>query len=88
MELSADVTAKGTARQLTEQNSSVRGIAWATHGRSVIYGIGGAIAGTYLWRVSLSGGEPERLELAGDRAVSPAVAAVVPCSRTRDPPGV
>jgi eukaryotic-like serine/threonine-protein kinase len=67
------LTAKGPPQRLTEQNSTAFGIAWTPDGRSLIYGSGAGIAGSYLWRVPLVHGQPERLELAGDRAVFPAV---------------
>ena len=72
IELTPELTSKGPPRRLTEQNSRARGIAWTPDGRSLIYGTG-AIATSYLWRVPLVGGQPERLELAGDHALSPAV---------------
>ena len=72
IELTPELTSKGSPRRLTEQNSQARGIAWTPDGRSLIYGIG-AIARSYLWRVPLVGAEPERLELAGDHAQFPAV---------------
>ena len=72
IELTPDLTSKGPPRRLTEQNSRATGIAWTPDGRSLIYGIG-AIARSYLWRVPLVGGQPERLELAGDHAQFPAV---------------
>ena len=72
IELTPELTSKGLPRRLTEQNSRARGIAWTPDGRSLIYG-NGAVATSYLWRVPLVGGQPERLELAGDHAQSPAV---------------
>ena len=72
IELTPELTSKGPPRRLTEQNSRATGIAWTPDGRSLIYGIG-AIARSYLWRVPLVGGQPERLELAGDHAQFPAV---------------
>jgi serine/threonine protein kinase len=73
IELTPELTSKGPPQRLTEHNSMAFGIAWTPDGRSLIYGSGAGIAGSYLWRVPLVGGQPERLELAGDRAVFPAV---------------
>jgi Tol biopolymer transport system component/tRNA A-37 threonylcarbamoyl transferase component Bud32 len=63
VELDGDFKPRGTDRQLTHLASTVQGIAWAGDERSVVYGalFGG---GAHLWRVGVSGGEPERLELA------------------------
>jgi Tol biopolymer transport system component len=72
IELTPELTSKGPPRRLAEQNSRAGGIAWTPDGRSLVYGIG-AIARSYVWRVPLVGGQPERLELAGDHALSPAV---------------
>jgi serine/threonine protein kinase/Tol biopolymer transport system component len=72
IELGADYRPKGPARQLTKQHSNAAGIAWTSDGRALVYG-SGALALTYLWRIPLAGGEPERLEVAGDHAVFPAV---------------
>ena len=72
IELTPELTSKGPPRRLTEQNSRAYGIAWTPDGRSLIYGTY-AIARSYLWRVPFVGGQPERLELAGDHALSPAV---------------
>ena len=41
-------------------------------GRSLVYGAGSAGA-SFLWRVPLAGGEPERLDIAGDQAFSPSI---------------
>jgi Tol biopolymer transport system component len=71
MELTSDFTSKGAPRQLTTQNAQSTGIAWTPDGQSLIYG---TFSGkSYLWRVPLVGGQPERLELASDRARQPAV---------------
>jgi Tol biopolymer transport system component/tRNA A-37 threonylcarbamoyl transferase component Bud32 len=63
VELGADYKPRGSGRQLTHLASTVQGIAWAADERSVVYG---ALfgSGAHLWRVAVSGGEPERLELA------------------------
>ena len=59
-------------RRLTYQGVDVKGLAWAADGYSVIYN--SALGGTSLWRVPVSGGQPERLELAARASGSPAIA--------------
>ncbi len=55
--------AHGEPRQLTRQASMIRGISWAPDEHSLIYAssLGGDMR---LWRVALSGEQPERLEVA------------------------
>jgi Tol biopolymer transport system component len=71
-ELAEDLTVRGAPRRLTRQNSSVDGIAWTADGRSLIYS-SGPYTKPYLWRMSVGGGQPERLELAGARANFPTI---------------
>jgi Tol biopolymer transport system component len=71
IELTTERTSKGPPRRLTGQNSQARGIAWTPDGRSLIYGT--RVGRSSLWRVPLVGGQPERLELAGDNVAFPAV---------------
>ena len=76
LELDADYRPAGPPRQLanTRQN---RSIAWSRDGASVIYDTNER--GRWeLWRVSVradGGGEPERIEMAGDHSRQPAIAA-------------
>jgi Tol biopolymer transport system component/predicted Ser/Thr protein kinase len=55
--------ARGEPRQLTRQASVIRGISWTPDEHSLVYAslFGGEMR---LWRVALSGGQPERLEVA------------------------
>jgi len=59
---------------LVALNDSVRGVAWSRDGRSILYGSLIAGSRSFLWRVSRTGGEPVRLDMAGDNAAYPAVA--------------
>ena len=63
VDLGAGFKPVGESRQLTRLASTVQGIAWTPDERSLVYGalFGG---GAHLWRVAISGGEPERVELA------------------------
>jgi Tol biopolymer transport system component len=63
---------RGPPRRLTHQRAGIQGMTWAADGRSLIYS--SRLDGQHLWRVALSGAEPERLEIAGTPAVYPAVA--------------
>jgi Tol biopolymer transport system component len=70
--LSPDLTTVGSPRQLTTENSLLRGATWTTDGRSLIYASGARVTSS-LWRVPVAGGAPERLEVAGDHAAFPSV---------------
>src|SRR5262249_10291384 len=71
--LGKDFSVSATQTRLSRLNSTVFGIAWSRDGRSIIYGSGVDTGRIYLWRVPTSGGEPERLQLAGDHAGYPTV---------------
>ena len=73
-ELATDLTIKGAPRRLTELGSNARGLAWMPDGRTLIHATGAGVSTTFMWRVSIAGGAPQRLELAGDHAAYPAVA--------------
>jgi len=73
VDLDADFKVNGSPRRLTQQASMLQGVAWAPDERSLVYGalFGGA---ANLWRIGVSGGSPERVELAATAefpAVSP-----------------
>jgi Tol biopolymer transport system component/predicted Ser/Thr protein kinase len=76
MDLGEGSSLNGKPRRVTHQEAGVQGIAWMPDGRSLIYG--SRLNGQHLWRVSISGDPPERVELAGTPAVYPAI------SRTGD----
>jgi Tol biopolymer transport system component/DNA-binding winged helix-turn-helix (wHTH) protein len=50
-----------------------RSLVWVSNGRDLVFSSGGALSGGTLWRVSASGGKPERLPIGGDNATYPAV---------------
>ena len=64
----------GEAQRLTNQKSVIRGIAWLPDGLTLVYGSGRGVE-SFIWRAAVQGGPPERLEVAGSRAVYPAVSA-------------
>jgi Tol biopolymer transport system component len=73
LELGADYTPAGPPRPLASALRN-RSIAWSRDGSSVVYDTNAR--GRYeLWRMSVDGGgEPERLEMAGDHSRQPAIA--------------
>ena len=64
--------AGGQARRLTSDGRGICGLAWTADGRSIVYSSdrGGLFS---LWRVAISGGEPEPLAGIGQDAFLPAV---------------
>ena len=74
VDIGPDLTVAGKPRQLSRHRASVYGLVWTADGTSIVYGSGESRR-PYLWRVSAEGGQPERLEIAGDRAGSPAFSA-------------
>src|SRR5581483_7680609 len=75
--LNAGLVPQGSPRNVTEARAFIHGLVWAPDGRSLIYSAGtsGALTDEYLWRVGVRGGEPVRMEMAGQGASFPAVAA-------------
>jgi Tol biopolymer transport system component len=64
--------AGGEARRLTSDGKIIGGLAWTADGRSIVYSANRA--GLFiLWRVPISGGEPEPLAGIGQDAYGPAV---------------
>ena len=62
----------GEPRRLTFDSVNPRGLAWTADGGEIVYS--SARAGPQsLWRISASGGAPERLALGGDNAQYPSV---------------
>jgi Tol biopolymer transport system component len=72
IDLRPDGTTEGPPRQLTHENSEVLGLAWAADDRSLLYG-SGVLATSALRRVPVTGGPSEVLQMAADRARTPAV---------------
>jgi Tol biopolymer transport system component len=64
--------AGGEARRLTSDGKAILGLAWTADGRSVVFSSNRAGLPT-LWRVPISGGEPQPLAGIGQDAYSPAV---------------
>jgi len=64
--------AGGQARRLTSDGKIIWGLAWAADGRSIVYSSnrGGLVT---LWRVPISGGEPQPLAGIGQDAYFPAI---------------
>ncbi len=67
LDLDGNFTPQGRSRRLTRQEAMIHGIAWANDERSVVYGSlsgGRTSVSGHLWRVPISRGQPERMELA------------------------
>ena len=64
--------AGGEPKRLTIDNSWIPGLAWTADGRSLVFSSqrGGT---TSLWRISISGGDPELLGVGGDNAYLPTI---------------
>ena len=63
----------GKARALTSVHSSMGGIAWTPDGQQLVFDSTHQGSPT-LWRVPLSGGDPELLSAATDNAIQPTIA--------------
>jgi Tol biopolymer transport system component len=62
----------GELRRLTFDNVNPRGLAWTADGREIVFSSKRA-GPESLWRISASGGAPERLALGGDNALYPSI---------------
>ena len=62
----------GEPRRLTFNNSPIDGLDWTTDGQAIIFSRRDT-RGFHLWRVSLSGGEPQLLTWSGDGALFPSL---------------
>ena len=72
--LTRDFQRQGDARQLTNFQSLIRGIAWTPDERSLVVGVTpNQSPFGYLWRVPIAGGAPLRLDWAGSAVHSPTV---------------
>ena len=71
--LGSDGGSEGESRQLTSGRAGhLRGLAWSADGRSIVFSADRAGSRT-LWRVSVSGDEPERVAAVGDNATGPSI---------------
>jgi Tol biopolymer transport system component/tRNA A-37 threonylcarbamoyl transferase component Bud32 len=66
--------AGGEPRRLTSGNRTTVGLAWAPDGKSIVFSSSRSPRAGYfaLWRVSVSGGEPQPLQF-GEQGISPTV---------------
>ncbi|HEX2344086.1 MAG TPA: protein kinase [Vicinamibacterales bacterium] len=64
--------AGGEPRRLTFEDVWIERLAWTPDGRELVFS-SGVQPTSRLWRVSASGGEPERLPVGGDNAAQPAM---------------
>jgi Tol biopolymer transport system component len=65
--------AGGEPRRLTFEEAWIERPAWTPDGRELVFSSGGQRAISTLWRVSASGGKPERVPIGGDNAAQPAI---------------
>jgi Tol biopolymer transport system component/DNA-binding winged helix-turn-helix (wHTH) protein len=64
----------GEPKRLTFTNKFIGRITWTPDGRELIFSSGLGMYDGGLWRVSASGGSPQRLVAAGQQAIDPAIA--------------
>ena len=77
-QLDSEYAPREAPRRITEQNLAISGLAWSRDGEAVTYSGSWSWGLAFrLWRVRSDGaGQPERLDLAGFRAMTPSVAPV------------
>ena len=63
----------GELRQLTFDNATIAGVAWTADSREIVFSSRKGSSFFHLWRIAISGGEPERIEAVGKRILSPAI---------------
>jgi Tol biopolymer transport system component/predicted Ser/Thr protein kinase len=74
LDLSAGLVPSGPPRRLTQTPVSIVFLDWTRDGASIVYCTNDAPYFFHLWRVSLGGDRPERIELAGHRVWTPRIA--------------
>jgi Tol biopolymer transport system component/DNA-binding winged helix-turn-helix (wHTH) protein len=66
-------TTGGEPVKLTAGHQQIHGLAWTVNGNAIVFS-SNAGGGVSLWRVPVSGGEPQRLPFGSDRAFTPTIA--------------
>ncbi|HUG80503.1 MAG TPA: protein kinase [Bryobacterales bacterium] len=70
--LDDDATPSGDVRRLTNDQRDIQGLDWTADGRGIVFS-SNRMGGQRLWRIPVSGGEPEPLGVAGESASLPSV---------------
>jgi Tol biopolymer transport system component/DNA-binding winged helix-turn-helix (wHTH) protein len=70
--ITSDGRPVGEARRLIHEERSISGLDWTADGRRIVFS-SAHLGSTNLWTTPVSGGAPERLAIAGEHAVLPAV---------------
>jgi Tol biopolymer transport system component len=70
--LAGDGTPTGEPRRLTSEEWGIFGVDWTADGESIVFSAAGPGISPTLWRIPVSGGKPQRLNV-GDNARYPAV---------------
>ena len=74
-ELDSGYAPQGNVRRITREGIAIFYLAWRRDEKSLIYDGAPTLTTNYLWQVGIQGRRPpERLEIAGQNAVSPSVA--------------
>jgi Tol biopolymer transport system component len=66
LSLSADGTPAGEPRRLLSEEWMIHGLDWTADGRSIVFSAVGPGISPILWRIPVSGGKPQRLDVGGD----------------------
>jgi eukaryotic-like serine/threonine-protein kinase len=70
--LTGDGSRGGEPKQLTFEGRAILGLEWSADGRQILFSSNRA-GGSTLWRIPISGGNPERLLAGGETAVQPSL---------------
>ena len=70
----APVSDGARSRRLTHDNRGIGGLAWTPDGKEIVFSSTHRVGDATLWRISASGGTPERLPAVGADAIEPAIA--------------
>jgi Tol biopolymer transport system component/predicted Ser/Thr protein kinase len=65
--------AGGESKKLSGDNRGIYGLTWTGDGREVVYSSGRQEMALQLWRVSVSGGAPQPITMAGEDTQSPTI---------------